>query len=154
MMRPHFSTEKYHSPTRLYGQQVCPLNSDIPVFVCYTCFFTTHKSPFIFLPLSLYFLSHHVILFLVCMSIPLHLSCFCLCLQYFLSHLPAQQVKAQFKQLQFHQSMLFVAELAYMMSRIALHFVLLALLWTIDVNRWQKRPSCRLLLSNENMTCP
>lgn len=40
----------------------------------YTFFFTIHKSPFIFLLLSLHAVSHHVILLPVCMSILLHLS--------------------------------------------------------------------------------
>lgn len=157
IMRPHFLTEKSHilHSGCMSSRSVLWIQTSLCLSLyAYTFLFTIYKPIFIFLPLSLYFLSHHVIVSLVCMSIPLHLSWFCLCLQYFLSHLPTQRVRDQWMQLQFHQLMLSIAELAHLMSRIALHFVLLAFLWTTGVNMWQKHPSCRLLLSNENITCP
>lgn len=129
MMRPHFSIEKASFSNQ--AVRAVTLSCEfrhLSVFHCrLTHFSLLYINCLSFFYVFLCTLSHNVILFLVCMSIPLYLSCFCLCLQYLVSHVPTQQVKSQFQQQQIHQLVLLVAELAYLMSRIDLCFVRLSL---------------------------
>lgn len=98
MMRPHFSTEKVSFSNQAEWAAGLPFEFR---HSCVCHHILTHFSlpyrnaPSFFYILLCILLSHHVILFLAFMSIPLHLPWFCLCLQYFLSRLPTQAAAAQ-----------------------------------------------------------
>lgn len=74
---------KYHSPIRLYGQQVCPLNSDIPVFVLvrltHFSLRYTNPLPFFYFFLCIFSLtmSYHDLSVCPFLSISLVFACVC-----------------------------------------------------------------------------